>query len=104
MIIPIKLKKIKSNKIKIEKTLEDKDRKFFKCPSGYLFAFPQKRLLQGILEFTIALEEFIVPRLILTCDKDCFFIQLNVIPSNCLSRLSAVGHNTFFKWSFIIII
>lgn len=47
-------------------TLEDCGKKFFRCPSVYLFAFPQKRLLQSSLEFRIALKAVIVPRLILT--------------------------------------
>lgn len=61
---PIKLKRKKKKKLK--KNWEDTDRKFFKCPSVYLFSVPQKRLMQSSLEFRIALKAFIVPRLILT--------------------------------------
>ena len=67
----MKLKKKK----KLEK-LEDTDSKFFKCPSVFLFAFPQMRLLQSSSEFRIALKAFIVPWLILTCDKDCFLYSV----------------------------
>lgn len=71
----ISLMKVKKKKI-LEKTLEDTNKKFFKCPSVYLFAFPQMRLVQSSLEFRIALKAFIVPRLILTCDKDCFLYSV----------------------------
>lgn len=69
-------KKKHKNKTKLEKTAEDTGRKFFKRPSVYLFAFPQKRLVQSSLEFRIALKAFIVPKLILTCDKDCFLYSV----------------------------
>lgn len=70
MIIPYEIMKKKKKK------LEGMDKKFFKCPSVYLFAFPQKRLVQSSLEFRIAPKAFIVPRLILTCDKDCFLYSV----------------------------
>lgn len=71
MIIPYE-----SGKKNFEKSLEDTNGKFFKCPSIYLFAFLPKTLVQSSLEFRIALKAYIVPRLILTCDKDGFLYSV----------------------------